>query len=95
MCIDLSHMEVWVDRPGTSRAPQQEAPSQVGDIVRAVSFVGAGPEPGWLDKMLGAESMPMQQAIIPNMLGVPSLQHQIVIPQNGAVCDHCPGLGVP
>ena len=35
---------------------------QVGDIVRAVSFVGQGPDPGWLDKMLGAEAMPMQQA---------------------------------
>ena len=30
--------------------------------MRAVSFVGAGPEPGWLDKMLGAEAMSMQQA---------------------------------
>ncbi|CAE7244484.1 unnamed protein product [Symbiodinium natans] len=36
---------------------------QVGDIVRAVSFVGQGPDPGWLDKMLGAEAMPMQQVM--------------------------------
>lgn len=31
-------------------------------MLRAVSYVGAGPEPGWLDKMLGAEAMPMKQA---------------------------------
>ncbi|CAE7803875.1 unnamed protein product [Symbiodinium sp. CCMP2456] len=46
--------------------PKSEAETlgiQVGDIVRAVSFVGAGPEPGWLDKMLGAEAMPMQQVM--------------------------------
>ena len=33
-----------------------------GDLVRAVSYVGSGPEPGWLDKMLGAEAMPMKKA---------------------------------
>ncbi|CAE7727150.1 unnamed protein product [Symbiodinium necroappetens] len=46
--------------------PKSEAETlgiQVGDIVRAVSFVWAGPEPGWLDKMLGAEAMPMQQVM--------------------------------
>ena len=34
---------------------------QAGDILRAVSYVGTGPEPGWLDKMLGAEAMPMKK----------------------------------
>eukprot|EP00913_Durusdinium_trenchii_P034129 g31943.t1 len=34
-----------------------------GDVLRAVSYVGAGPEPGWLDKMLGAEAMPMKQVM--------------------------------
>ena len=29
---------------------------------RAVSYVGLGPEPGWLDSMLGAEAMPMKKA---------------------------------
>ncbi len=38
---------------------------QPGDVLRAVSYVGTGPEPGWLDKMLGAEAMPMKKAEIP------------------------------
>eukprot|EP00434_Breviolum_minutum_P031188 symbB.v1.2.027581.t1/scaffold2840.1/size69153/6 len=36
---------------------------QAGDILRAVSYVGTGPEPGWLDKMLGAEAMPMKKVM--------------------------------
>ena len=32
-----------------------------GDVLRAVSYVGTGPEPGWLDRMLGAEAMPMKK----------------------------------
>lgn len=35
---------------------------QPGDVLRAVSYVGTGPEPGWLDKMLGAEPIPMKKA---------------------------------
>ena len=34
---------------------------RAGDVLRAVSYVGTGPEPGWLDQMLGAEAMPMKK----------------------------------
>eukprot|EP00435_Cladocopium_sp_Y103_P035745 s420_g9.t1 len=36
---------------------------RAGDVLRAVSYVGTGPEPGWLDKMLGAEAMPMKKVM--------------------------------
>lgn len=34
---------------------------RAGDVLRAVSYVGTGPEPGWLDQMLGAKAMPMKK----------------------------------
>ncbi|CAE8658005.1 unnamed protein product, partial [Polarella glacialis] len=31
-----------------------------GDVLRALSYMGQGPEPSWLDKALGAQAMPMK-----------------------------------
>jgi len=36
---------------------------RAGDVLRAVSYVGTGPEPGWLDQMLGAKAMPMKKVM--------------------------------
>lgn len=36
---------------------------QAGDLLRAVSLVGSGPEPSWLDAMLGAQAMPMKKVM--------------------------------
>ena len=46
--------------------PRQEAAQlgiEAGDLLRAVSLVGTGPEPSWLDAMLGAQAMPMKKAL--------------------------------